>query len=95
MTNFIRQPAVAGMFYPGDKTELHQSIETYLQQATQKQTEAEEVPKAIIVPHAGYIYSGPVAASAYARLLPAKRANPSRHPVRPLTSGAVSWACHE
>jgi len=72
MSNFIRQPAVAGMFYPGDKAELHQSIETYLQQATQKQTEAEEVPKAIIVPHAGYIYSGPVAASAYARLLPAK-----------------------
>ena len=72
MTNFIRQPAVAGMFYPGDKAELHLSIGTYLKEAVQKYTEPQEVPKAIIVPHAGYIYSGPVAASAYARLLPAK-----------------------
>ena len=72
MTNFIRQPAVAGMFYPGDKTELHLSLKTYIQEAVQKQTEPQAVPKAIIVPHAGYIYSGPVAASAYARLLPAK-----------------------
>jgi len=60
------------MFYPGDKSELHLSIATYLQEAAQKQTEPQVVPKAIIVPHAGYIYSGPVAASAYARLLPAK-----------------------
>lgn len=72
MTNFIRQPAVAGMFYPGDKSELQLSVKTYLQEALQKQTESNEVPKAIIVPHAGYIYSGPVAASAYARLLPAR-----------------------
>jgi len=72
MTNIIRQPAVAGMFYPGDKAELHLSVETYLQEALHKQTEPQAVPKAIIVPHAGYVYSGPVAASAYARLLPAR-----------------------
>ncbi len=64
MSNFIRQPAVAGMFYPGDKAELHLSIDSYLQDARQKHPEAQDVPKAIIVPHAGYIYSGPVAASA-------------------------------
>ena len=72
MTNFIRQPAVAGMFYPADKTELHQSVDTYIQDALRTQPPQAEVPKAIIVPHAGYIYSGPVAASAYARLLPAR-----------------------
>ncbi|MDX1823350.1 MAG: AmmeMemoRadiSam system protein B [Thiohalomonadales bacterium] len=72
MSNFIRQPAVAGMFYPGDTDELHQTIEAYLQEAVQKHPEAQAIPKAIIVPHAGYIYSGPVAASAYARLLPAR-----------------------
>jgi AmmeMemoRadiSam system protein B len=72
MSNFIRQPAVAGMFYPGDKAELHQTIDTYLQEAMEKHPEAQAIPKAIIVPHAGYIYSGPVAASAYARLLPAR-----------------------
>jgi AmmeMemoRadiSam system protein B len=60
------------MFYPGDKTELHHLVETYLQEALHKQSETDEAPKAIIVPHAGYIYSGPVAASAYARLLPAR-----------------------
>ncbi|MDH3948578.1 MAG: AmmeMemoRadiSam system protein B [Gammaproteobacteria bacterium] len=72
MTNFIRQPAVAGMFYPADKTELHQSVDTYIQDALRTQPQQEEAPKAIIVPHAGYIYSGPVAASAYARLLTAR-----------------------
>ncbi|NNF97613.1 MAG: AmmeMemoRadiSam system protein B [Halobacteria archaeon] len=72
MTNFIRQPAVAGMFYPAGKTELHQSVDTYLQDALSTHPEQDEVPKAIIVPHAGYIYSGPIAASAYARLLPAR-----------------------
>ncbi|MEJ2060656.1 MAG: AmmeMemoRadiSam system protein B [Gammaproteobacteria bacterium] len=60
----IRPPAVAGMFYPADPTELHQTIQHFLREA-----ETDELPpKAMIVPHAGYIYSGPVAASAYARL---------------------------
>ena len=60
------------MFYPGNQTELQVSVDTYLQEAVAKQPEQGEVPKAIIVPHAGYIYSGPVAASAYARLMPAR-----------------------
>ena len=61
----IRQPAVSGLFYPDDPETLRQSVSGFLAQA--KRVEREP-PKAIIVPHAGYIYSGPVAASAYARL---------------------------
>ncbi|MCP5419968.1 MAG: AmmeMemoRadiSam system protein B [Gammaproteobacteria bacterium] len=60
----VRQPAVAGMFYPADPTVLHQEVRGFLDQVAT----AGPVPKAIIVPHAGYVYSGPVAASAYARL---------------------------
>ena len=63
----IRPPAVAGMFYPSDPDELRSLIRQYLA-GTETQGAA---PKAIIAPHAGYVYSGPVAASAYARLAPA------------------------
>jgi AmmeMemoRadiSam system protein B len=68
--NTSRPPAVAGMFYPADPQELHGLMAQYLQHVTAP-TDISSVPKAIIVPHAGYVYSGPVAASAYARLLPA------------------------
>lgn len=64
----IRRAAVAGQFYPGEARELSAAVERYLSQAA---VEAGPVPKAIIAPHAGYVYSGPVAASAYARLRPA------------------------
>ena len=59
-----RQAAVAGMFYPADPVELQQQLDDFLSDASAKGP----APKAIIVPHAGYIYSGPVAASAYARV---------------------------
>ncbi len=61
----IREPAVAGMFYPGNAEELHAMVQGLLQHVPPVE---EAPPKAIIAPHAGYIYSGPVAASAYARL---------------------------
>jgi len=64
-----RTPAVAGMFYPADAQELHSMVAQYLQDAA-KSASKSDPPKAIIAPHAGYIYSGPVAASAYARLKP-------------------------
>jgi AmmeMemoRadiSam system protein B len=64
--NRVRQPAVAGLFYPGDPDELRQVVRRYLQ--VPQNTGAP--PKALIVPHAGYAYSGPVAATAYARLRP-------------------------
>ncbi|MBM4200766.1 MAG: AmmeMemoRadiSam system protein B [Gammaproteobacteria bacterium] len=59
-----RPPAVAGTFYPAEQQEL-QAIVTALLAA---EGEPQRAPKAIIAPHAGYIYSGPVAASAYRRL---------------------------
>jgi AmmeMemoRadiSam system protein B len=63
----IREPAVAGQFYPGNATELSTTINVFLDEAPIQEGPA---PKALIVPHAGYIYSGPVAATAYARLRP-------------------------
>lgn len=65
----IRPAAVAGMFYPGSARELALEVESLLTDAASGATSA---PKALIVPHAGYIYSGPVAASAYAALATAK-----------------------
>ncbi len=62
----VRYPAVAGMFYPADPAELERAVHTYLQGARCPTS----APKAIIAPHAGYIYSGPVAATAYACLAP-------------------------
>ncbi len=64
----VRAPAVAGRFYPGEASELREAIAGYLEVA--RSTVAYEVtcPRALIVPHAGYVYSGPVAASGYAFL---------------------------
>jgi len=64
----VRQPAVAGAFYQGHKETLANDVNMMLQSAAVDDTETHHSPKAIIVPHAGYIYSGPVAATAYARL---------------------------
>lgn len=63
----VRLPAVAGRFYPADPAALRNLINTLLAQAAPA---AGPVPKAIIAPHAGYIYSGPIAASAYAQFMP-------------------------
>ncbi|KEQ14815.1 dioxygenase [Endozoicomonas montiporae] len=62
----VRQPAVAGAFYPDDPNILQKVVFNMLQEADQRDLS----PKALIVPHAGYIYSGPVAASAYQLLEP-------------------------
>ncbi len=70
MTTTIRPAAVAGMFYPGDRVTLSHDIGQMLESAKHESL----VPKAIIAPHAGYIYSGPVAASAYALLEPLRHA---------------------
>lgn len=61
----IRPPAVAGLFYPADADELRTQIDALLRQTS---ASAIPTPKAVIVPHAGYVYSGAVAASAYAAL---------------------------
>jgi hypothetical protein len=70
MQQHIRPPAVAGMFYPSPPEDLRQMVEGFLAEATP--SSFSEAPKALIAPHAGYIYSGPVAASAYAALVPAR-----------------------
>lgn len=62
----IRPAAVAGLFYPDDPAELHRTVASLLARA--QASARVRQPKAIIVPHAGYVYSGPVAASAYAPL---------------------------
>lgn len=64
----VRNPAVAGLFYPDDPHILRDEVAKYLNAAPA----GGSVPKAIIAPHAGYIYSGAVAASAYARIKPAR-----------------------
>lgn len=70
-----RPPAVAGLFYPADPQELRRVVHGYLAKARSGQgtfmarmAEEARPPKALIAPHAGYIYSGPIAASAYATL---------------------------
>ncbi len=89
----IREPAVAGMFYPADSGELRRMIEDFLAAA-----KPGAHPKAIIAPHAGYIYSGPISASAYKRINPEGVSRvvligPShRVPLRGLAaSGASAW----
>jgi hypothetical protein len=71
MMNPIRPAAVAGTFYPGAAAELARDV-AHLLAGAQRAPAAQPVPKAIIAPHAGYIYSGPVAASVYALLEPAR-----------------------
>ncbi|MCI5121384.1 MAG: AmmeMemoRadiSam system protein B, partial [Candidatus Electrothrix sp. AUS4] len=51
----LRQPAVADRFYDGDPTRLHQSLDRMIPEVANKIT-----AKAVIVPHAGYVYSGGV-----------------------------------
>lgn len=64
MENRTRPAAVAGLFYPADPATLASQLDAFLKAAECK----EPSPKAMIVPHAGTIYSGPIAASAYASL---------------------------
>ena len=70
--HLIRNAAVAGLFYPDDPKELRHAVSRFLSDVTQIDTDATQ-PKALIVPHAGYIYSGAAAATGFARLLPFKQ----------------------
>lgn len=66
----IRPAAVAGSFYPGNPVTLANDIDAMLEDAEHRNppVHGEHLPKALIVPHAGYVYSGPVAAGGYLRL---------------------------
>jgi AmmeMemoRadiSam system protein B/AmmeMemoRadiSam system protein A len=69
----IRSPAVAGAFYPADPAELSRQVAGFLAEASNAPPDpAAPVPKVLIGPHAGYLYSGPIAARAYARLAAAR-----------------------
>lgn len=63
MTFFIRKPAVAGSFYPLDPEKLKQQIASFVKPITKKIK-----VKGIVVPHAGYIYSGGVAGKVYSQI---------------------------
>lgn len=76
MTTILRQSAVAGTFYPADCAALSSMVKTLLDVARAERASSSSldatskaiIPKAIIAPHAGYAYSGIVAARAYAPL---------------------------
>lgn len=88
-----RKPAVAGMFYPGNPQDLKAEIDSYLEAAIDSGIK----PKALIGPHAGTIYSGPIAASAYITLRSLKEQikrvillGPAHHvPVRGLAASSA------
>jgi len=82
----VRHAAVSGQFYPAEPIELRRVVRAFVDEATLHETagrgkvhgeraiavgtEATGCPRGLIVPHAGYVYSGPIAASAYVRLIP-------------------------
>ena len=72
----VRPPAVAGTFYPASRGALAAEVDAHLDRARAQLVrggaERAPVPKAIVVPHAGYVYSGAVAAKAFVRLEPAR-----------------------
>ena len=69
-TNSVRKPAVAGSFYPSSAKEILSMTKGWLHPV-----DAKAAPQAVIVPHAGYVFSGEVAASAFNRI-------PKRHPYK-------------
>jgi len=62
----VRRAHVAGQFYPGTKEAVEKQIQDYLTQA--EKIELEGTLRALVAPHAGYIYSGPIAAYAYKQI---------------------------
>ena len=61
----VRPPAVAGLFYPAEPARLRADVEAMLQAARSAVSAGDTPPAALIVPHAGYVYSGPTAALAW------------------------------
>lgn len=69
MSASVRQPAVAGQFYTDDPVHLRNEVDKLLEAAG---APSDSAPKAVIAPHAGFMFSGGVAATAYRRLAPAR-----------------------
>jgi hypothetical protein len=73
MSTAVRQPAVAGQFYPADSGELRSEVEVFTRASDEGADQAKIRALGCVVPHAGYIYSGSVAGTVYRRLeLPAR-----------------------
>jgi AmmeMemoRadiSam system protein B len=93
----VRPPAVAGMFYPSGAPALRGAIADCAERAAPISPQAR--PKALIAPHAGYVYSGPVAATAYSSLAPWRHQitrvvllGPSHHvPFRGLATSSAEY----
>ena len=64
----IRKPAVAGSFYPANINTLKSSIEEYINRAEDK-TSGDKIVRGLVSPHAGYVYSGPVAGWSFKQVL--------------------------
>lgn len=64
----VRRPAVAGMFYPGSPAALAEAVDGYLDEARSPEVDGLANVRAVIAPHAGYIYSGPTAGYAFRAL---------------------------
>ena len=96
MNDKVRAPAVAGRFYRADADALRREVDGLLAAAD---TRGASTPKAIIAPHAGFMFSGGVAATAYARLRPRvgriRRVvvlGPSHFvPIRGLAASSADW----
>lgn len=71
----VRPPAVAGLFYPADPRVLARDVDGYLEAGAlldvARPDGTQAAPKALVVPHGGYVYSGAVAGLGYATLAPA------------------------
>jgi AmmeMemoRadiSam system protein B len=67
----IRPPAVAGTFYPADPQVLAETVDRHLAAGRERlAAPGAAPPRALIAPHAGYVYSGPIAGTAYAAIAP-------------------------
>jgi AmmeMemoRadiSam system protein B len=64
----VRAPAVAGSFYPRSALELREAVHGYIAEASAGVAAEAHPPKAVIAPHAGYVFSGPIAGHAFAPL---------------------------
>ncbi len=64
----VRHPAVAGAFYPASPVQLERAVKSYLEEARLPRLHGQV--RAVIAPHAGYIYSGPIAGYSFRALAP-------------------------
>lgn len=95
----VRPVAVAGQFYPADRQELETDVKQYLSAATK--TGLHAPVRAVIVPHAGYVFSGQTAAEAFAQLDPKVHYDhifllgPSHHIGLNGASVATAWGAYQ